>query len=117
MITLACIFSGLSLLISILFLIRLKFPQGFFVLPVKLLTGALSPYWAIMGAVGALMGLAYQVLWAIPMGIVGAGVMIWYVWRVTRNHNGFEDAFGPGWEDQIPPHKPGTWFKSAGGGS
>ena len=117
MITLAYIFSGLSLLISILFLIRLKFPQGFFVLPIKLIAGTLSPYWATMGAVGALIGLVYQVLWAIPMGVLGTGMMVWYVWRVTRNHNGFEKAFGAGWSNQIPPQqarnmlqKRWTWF-------
>jgi acetyl esterase/lipase len=37
------------------------------------------------------------------MGILGAVMMIWYVWRCTRDHNGFEEAFGAGWSDQIPP--------------
>jgi hypothetical protein len=36
------------------------------------------------------------------VGVLGAGMMIWYVWRCTRDHNGFENAFGAGWEDQIP---------------
>jgi acetyl esterase/lipase len=51
------------------------------------------------------------------MGIVGAGMMIWYVWRCTRDHKGFEKAFGAGWSDQIPPQqakhmvqKRWTWF-------
>ncbi|NIQ92103.1 MAG: hypothetical protein GWN93_25230, partial [Deltaproteobacteria bacterium] len=65
----------------------------------------MSPYWAIVGAVGAVIGWVYGALWAIPMGIVGAGMMIWYVWRCTRDHNGFEDAFGSGWKDQIPPQQ------------
>jgi acetyl esterase/lipase len=83
----------------------------------KLYAGALSPYWAIIGAVGALIGWGYQALWAIPMGIVGACMMTWYVWRCTRDHNGFEKAFGAGWSDQIPPEqarhmvqKRWTWF-------
>jgi acetyl esterase/lipase len=83
----------------------------------KLTAGALSPYWAIMGLVGAVIGWVYQALWAIPMGIVGAGMMIWYVWRCTRDHTGFEDAFGAGWKDQILPQqarhmvqKRWTWF-------
>ena len=114
---LATILSGLSLLMSVLFLIRLKFPHGFFVLFVKLTASALSPYWAIMGVVGAVMGWVVQAPWAIPMGMVGAGVMICYVWRVTRDHDGFEQAFGAGWSDQIPPQqakhmvqKRWTWF-------
>jgi acetyl esterase/lipase len=69
----------------------------------KLIAGALSPYWAIIGATGAVIGWVYDALWAVPMGIVGAGLMIWYVWRCTRDHKGFEKAFGAGWEDQIPP--------------
>jgi len=51
------------------------------------------------------------------MGIVGAGMMIWYVWRCTRDHKGFENAFGAGWSDQILPRqarhmvqKRWTWF-------
>jgi acetyl esterase/lipase len=69
----------------------------------KLPAAALSPVWAIMGLVGAVLGWAYQALWAIPMGVFGAGVMIWYVWRCTRDHQGFEDAFGADWQDQITP--------------
>jgi acetyl esterase/lipase len=112
---LAYILSGLSLLMSALFLIKLKFPSFVFLL--KLLAVVLSPYWVIMGAVGAVMGWIYQALWAIPMGIVGAGWMTWYVWRCTRDHNGFEKAFGAGWSDHIPPEqakhmvkKRWTWF-------
>jgi acetyl esterase/lipase len=32
-------------------------------------------------------------------------MMIWYVWRCTRDHKGFEKAFGPGWSDQILPEQ------------
>ena len=39
------------------------------------------------------------------MGIVGAGMMIWYVLQCTRDHNGFEKAFGAGWSDQIKPQQ------------
>ena len=117
MTVLAYILSGLSLLMSVLFLIPLKIPRGFMVILPKMAGGALSPYWAIMGVVGAEIGWVYQALWAIPMGIVGAGMMIWYVWRCTRDHTGFEEAFGAGWSDQILPQqakhmaqKRWTWF-------
>ena len=101
MIILAYILSGLSLLMSVLFLIRPKEPSP--VLFAKLYAGALSPYWAIIGAVGALIGWAYQALWTVPVGTVGAGMMIWFIWRCTRGHDGFEKAFGAGWQDQITP--------------
>jgi acetyl esterase/lipase len=103
MFILAYILSGVSLLMSLLFLVQLpKPPPGFLVLIPKLTAGALSPFWAVIGAVGAVLGWFYQAYWAIPMGIFGAGMMIWYVWRCTLDHNGFDEAFGAGWQDQIP---------------
>ena len=103
MIILATILSGLSLLMSILFPIQLKVINSIYF--AKLAAGAFSPIWAIMGAVGALIGWVYGALWAVPMGILGAAMMVWYVWRCTRDHNGFEEAFGSDWEDQIPPQQ------------
>jgi len=67
-----------------------------------MIAGSLSPVWAIMGAIGAILGGISGAYWAISMGILGAGVMIWYVWRCTRDHKGFEEAFGADWSDQIP---------------
>ena len=105
MIILAYILSSLSLLMSVLFLIKLKVIN--LVLFLRLAGGALSPIWAIMGAAGALIGWTYQAYWAVPPGIVGAGMMVWYVWRCTRDHGGFEHAFGLGWSDLIPPEGAG----------
>lgn len=119
MITLAYILSGLSLLLSALFFVQLKLPSELppFLWLAKLMAGAMSPYWAITGAAGAVIGWLYQALWAIPMGIAGTGIMIWYIWRCTRDHKGFDDAFGTGWSDQISPEqanhmvqKRWTWF-------
>jgi len=98
---LAYTLSGLSLLMSIMLLIKLKVLNP--VLFVDLLAGALSPLWAVMGAIGAVIGWIYQAPWAVPMGIVSAGMMTWYVWRCTRDHKGFEKAFGAGWSNQILP--------------
>jgi len=115
---LAYILSGSSLLMSVLFLVKLPMPPpGFVLLIPKLTAGALSPHWAIMGAAGAIIGGISGAYWAIPIGILGAGMMVLYVRRYTRDHNGFEDAFGAGWSDQIPPEqarkmvqKRWTWF-------
>jgi acetyl esterase/lipase len=103
MIFLAYILSGLSLLISGLFFVKLKFPS--FMLMLKLMAISLSRYWAITGVVGAVMGWFYQVPAAIVMGLLGAGWMTWYAWRNTREHNGFEKAFGANWPDQISPEQ------------
>jgi acetyl esterase/lipase len=105
MIIIAYILSGLSLLMSVLLLIQTKNPLGWIVLLPKLIAEGLSPYWAIMGAVGAVIGWVYEAIWAVPMGILGAGMMIWYVWRCTRDHKRFANAFGAGWSDQIPPQQ------------
>jgi acetyl esterase/lipase len=102
MANLAYILSGLSLLMSVLLLVRLKMPQGFYVLPLKMMAVALSSFWALIGLAGILIGWFNQAFWAIPMGIVGAGLMIGYILRVIRHHNGFEEAFGRDWSDQIP---------------
>ncbi len=102
MIILAYSLLGLSFLMSVLLLIHLRAPLGWMLLFLKLPAGALSPYWAIAGVAGAILGWVYDALWAVPMGLLGAGWMTWYIWRCTRDHNGFESAFGAGWEDQIP---------------
>ncbi|HSM71619.1 MAG TPA: alpha/beta hydrolase [Anaerolineales bacterium] len=104
MIILATILSALSLLMGVQFFVQNKppgdaLPFGWFA---KLIAGALSPFWGIMGAVGAVVGWIYQAYWAIPMGILGAGTMLWYIWQSTRSHAGFEKAFGTGWSNQIP---------------
>ena len=111
MIILGYILSGLSLLMSILLLIKTKNPLGWITLVPKLTANALSPYWAIMGAAGAVIGWVYQALWAVPMGLIGAGMMIWYVWQCTRDHTGFEDAFGADWAEQIPQEQASQMVK------
>jgi len=120
MIILATILSGLSLLLSVLFFIQFDIPSDKlppFGVVAKLIAGALSPIWVVIGAVGAVIGWVYQAFWAIPMGILGAGIMIWFIWSCTRDHKGFDKAFGAGWSDQIPPEqarhmiqKRWTWF-------
>ena len=102
MIILAYTLSGLSLLMSILLFIKPRVSL-LLVLFIPLTAAALSPIWAIMGAVGALLGWAYGAPWAVLMGILGAVTMILYVWGSTRDHNGFENSFGAGWKDQITP--------------
>jgi acetyl esterase/lipase len=117
LIILAYIFSSLSLLMSVLLFIRVKAPWGFILLTFKSVAMGLSRFWALMGAVGAIVGLVFQVLWTVPIGIVGTIIMTIFVWRCTRDHKGFENAFGAGWSAQIQPEqaslmlqKRGLWF-------
>jgi len=115
MIILATILSGLSLLLSVLFILQLKVINIVFM--IRLAVAALSPYWTIMGLVGALLGWVYGAPWAVAMGVISTGMVVWYVWRCSRDHKGFEKAFGADWSDQISPEqarnmvqKRWTWF-------
>ena len=101
MIILATILSGLSLFMSVVLIVHLRSPLGWLLLFLKLLAGAMSPFWAITGVVGAVLGWLYGAPWVVLMGILGAGMMSWYIWRCTRDHQGFENAFGAGWKSLI----------------
>jgi acetyl esterase/lipase len=112
---LAYVFSTASVLMSVLLLMRLKVVSP--ALFVKLAAGALSPYWAVLGAAGAALGWLYGAPAAVAMGLFGAGIMTWHVWRCTRPHTGFENAFGAGWSGRITPRQARqmvkrrwTWF-------
>jgi acetyl esterase/lipase len=109
---LAYIFSSLSLLLSTSIFIKLKSPYGWYFIVPKILILALSPYWAIIGITGIVLGGVYQAIegtyqaiGAIPIGVVGAILLFWYIWGCTRNHKGFENAFGADWFDHVQPEQ------------
>jgi acetyl esterase/lipase len=109
---LAYILSGLSLLMSFLLIIRLKVTLlGLILWSLKLTAGALSPLWAVTGTAGAVLGWVYGAYWAIPIGLLGAGLMIWYVIGVSRDNKRFEKAFGTAWKSQISPEQTETMLK------
>ena len=117
MIVLAYILSGFSLLMCLLFLLKPKVNIGFLLVWFPLTAGALSPLWALLGLAGAITGWIFHAPWAIPMGVAGMLVMMIYIWRCARDHHGFEQAFGAGWPDRIPPEQARlmvqrrwTWF-------
>jgi acetyl esterase/lipase len=99
MIIFATILSGVSLLLSILLIIRLKVINIIFM--VRLAVAALTPYWAILGLVGAILGWVVVAPWAVLMGVISTGLVVWFVWRCARDHKGFEKAFGVDWKKQI----------------
>jgi acetyl esterase/lipase len=102
MIILATILSGISLLMSALFLVR-PTVRLLMMLFLPLVASALSPIWAIMGAVGAVLGWVSGAPWAVLMGIISAIVMSLYIWGCSRDHKSFDKAFGVGWKDQLLP--------------
>jgi acetyl esterase/lipase len=102
----------------LVFLVKLKSPYGWFALPFKAMGLALSPIWAFFGIVGVLLGVIYQALergyqaiGALPIGLIGAIIMFLYIRGCTRNHKGFEKAFGEDWKDQIQPEQVKSMIK------
>ena len=70
---------------------------------VRLLAGALAPPLAVLGAAGLALGLPTRAPLAVVSGAMGAWLSARYVAQVVRPHKGFEQAFGPGWQEKIPP--------------
>jgi acetyl esterase/lipase len=68
----------------------------------KLLAQALSPVWTTAGALGAIIGLVAGDKAAAVGGVVGTAIVADTIRRVLAPHNGFEQAFGPAWDAQIP---------------
>ncbi|MEE8389351.1 MAG: alpha/beta hydrolase [Anaerolineae bacterium] len=70
---------------------------------VKLMAGALTPFLALAGGLGALIGWMHRdrkVVWA---GLFGVAVAARHVVKVTAPHDGFARAFGSDWWWRIPP--------------
>jgi acetyl esterase/lipase len=78
-------------------------PAGGIVWLPKLWSGAWAPFLAILGGLGALAGLARGDRKAVCAGLFGAAVAARYTARVAREHDGFDQAFGAGWQGRIPP--------------
>ena len=68
----------------------------------KVIAQAFSPMWTTIGAVAALIGLLAGDDAAVLGGAAGAIIVADTMRRVLAPHNGFERAFGPGWDAQIP---------------
>ncbi len=71
----------------------------------KLLAGAFALVLALLGLVGAALGLLSRAPLALISGGLGAILSAGYVRRVTAPHTGFEKAFGPGWQDRVPAER------------
>jgi len=73
----------------------------------KLWAQAWAPGVAIAGALGALIGLVRGHRGVALGGLFGALAAVRYTVRVSAPHDGFEAAFGPDWQDRIPPEMRG----------
>jgi acetyl esterase/lipase len=69
----------------------------------KLLAGAFSPFIGLAGAAGAVLVSLRSDPAALLAGLMGTGLSIRHIQRVTAPQPGFLQAFGKDWEDRIPP--------------
>jgi acetyl esterase/lipase len=68
----------------------------------KALSEARTPFLALMGAIGALWGLAFKDVPAFLAGLFGFATSLRHVIRVAAPHGGFDRIFGESWEMSIP---------------
>jgi acetyl esterase/lipase len=102
--TLARMLSVGSAVLSALTLVRVRTPwQMVLVFLPKLVAGACSPFLALAGGVGALLGLVRKDPAAAIGGVVGAVLAARHVARVTAPHDAFAQTWGPDWPSRIPP--------------
>jgi hypothetical protein len=103
MVILAYFLTFFCLLMGILLFIRIKAPLGFMIIFPKLAASSLSPVWLVLGVVGAILGGLYRAPLVIAAGTLGALIMVWFIWSVTRPHRGFSLAFGEDWQRRLSP--------------
>lgn len=103
MVSLAYIFSSLSLLFSLFILLKPK--QGGVLIPLKLLAMSLSMFWMLSGLAGFVMGLFVKAYPAVVIGILGGGWMLYYILQNTWENRELEAAFGEDWSENIPPEQ------------
>jgi acetyl esterase/lipase len=68
----------------------------------KLLTAAFAPLLGVFSALGALFALMRRDWKLFGVAVFSIGLVMGFVRRVTRSHDGFSVAFGPGWQGRIP---------------
>ena len=100
---LATILGSLAALMSITIFVRLHWPTPILWI-LKLFASALSPLFFIIGLLSVIVGLASG---SVPISLIGVYVGLFYfthIFKLTRPpdvSNGFEQAFGVDWEEQI----------------
>jgi len=103
--TIALMLTSLSLTMSGLLYIKSRSPAGVRLWFPRLVASALSPFTAITGAVGWLLGMMSDSPLAALMGLVSASASTRHVQRVTRPHAEFERVFGADWLERFPPER------------
>jgi acetyl esterase/lipase len=98
---LAYLFAVLSAQLSALHFYRVRSAKGTILAAPKMLAGALAPYLALSGLVGAGLGLLLRAPFALGAGLFGLVTSGRYVWRVVTATGDFEATFGANWQERI----------------
>ncbi len=68
----------------------------------KLIAGAISPFMAVLGLLGAVLGFFARAPLALAAGLFGLWSSARHVWKVVSAAADFAPAFGPDWAERIP---------------
>ena len=99
---LAYLFAVLSAQLSALHFYRIRSARGTILAAPKMLAAALAPYLALLGLVGAGLGLVLRLPFALGAGLFGLVASGRYVWRVVTAAGDFEATFGANYQERIP---------------
>ncbi len=71
----------------------------------KLMMAALAPFTAVLGGISIILGILRRDKWTIAAGVWGTAVTLLHIRQVTTSRDdAFVRAFGPDWENRIPPN-------------
>lgn len=103
MLIIAYFLSLISLILNLSLLFRLRWHKGGnFLWLAHWAATALQPFLLLAGLMGAALGWVYHAPLPVVAGLIGTVISIIYIVSVTAPQPGFEIAFGPDWEQDIP---------------
>ena len=112
---LAAVLAFVSAGMGAMLFFRPKAPAAWAVYGPRLLAGALAPFNAVMGVLAQVLGLLSGAPLVALLGGWEAFAAGRYIRRMGMPHQGFEQAFGAGWEQKIPPERRADWLKGRRG--
>lgn len=106
-------FASINLLLTWPALIGLHQPTTLPLWMLKVFTSAISPILFITGLIFAIVGLIISSAPAMVLGGLSAFVFLIHIITITQppdSSTGFEQAFGPQWQDEIPPGRKASFL-------
>lgn len=88
-------------LLSVLNYIRINSPRRLPLFGARLFVQALSPILMVMGGLAVIFGWRKNAKLSMLSGMLGAILAGFYIEQATHRHDGFERAFGVGWQEEI----------------